>query len=224
MTDSNKTLIAALLDRSGSMTTSKKATEDGFDKLIKDQREQPGECLITLAQFDYWHHHDNASQGEQSIPEFVYRSRSIREVPRLTLQPRGSTPLLDAVGNFVTLIGLELAELDEQDRPGQVICLIMTDGMENASHEWTWDMVRDLITQQRDQWQWEFIFIGANIDAVKVGSNIGVSLDMAATYDSHDYTSNVAAYGATSANISSLRSGGPGGFTDDDRKTMNNER
>ena len=138
----NKTLIAALLDRSGSMETSKKATEDGWRELVNEQRQQPGQCQVTLAQFD-------------TVYEVLYSATDIAEVPEFVVQPRGMTALLDATGKFITEIGEQLSALPEAERPGHVICLIMTDGMENSSHEWDWEAVRTLIKQQRDQWNWK---------------------------------------------------------------------
>ena len=92
MTDPNMTLIAALLDRSGSMETSKKATEDGWRELVNEQRQQPGQCQVTLAQFD-------------TVYEVLYSATDITEVPEFVVQPRGMTALLDATGKFITEIG-----------------------------------------------------------------------------------------------------------------------
>jgi hypothetical protein len=173
MTDSNKTLLAALLDRSGSMEDCKKATESGFDEMIGKHRSEPGEAIVTLAMFD-------------DDYENVYANVPVAEVSPLSLIPRHMTAMLDAIGRFITEIGEHLAALDEADRPGAVICLIMTDGLENASQEWSWDGVQALITQQREQYNWSFVFLGANIDAVEVGGRIGVPNATAMTYNADD--------------------------------------
>ena len=89
-------------------------------------------------------------------------------MPKFHVEPRWGTALLDAMGEFITEIGEDLANLPEDDRPGIVICLIMTDGMENSSREWTLEGVQKLVEQQREQWNWKFIFMGANMDAVEV--------------------------------------------------------
>ena len=128
MTDSSKTLIAALLDRTGSMVDSKKATEDGFNEFINGQKDEPGQCLVTLSQFD--------RHGQDSILTRVYSNLPIRQVPRLDLQPRGNTPLLDATGEFITEIGASLAALPEENRPGLVICLIMPTSLSLPKSEW----------------------------------------------------------------------------------------
>ncbi|MFM9033688.1 MAG: vWA domain-containing protein [Mycobacterium sp.] len=208
MTDSSKTLIAALLDRSGSMETSVAATEDGWRELIAEQRANPGQCQVTLAQFDNEY-------------EVLYPPTDIAAVPEFTLAPRGRTALLDSVGRLITDVGDQLSALPEEQRPGQVICLIMTDGMENASLRWTWEAVRELITQQRDVYGWEFIFLGADIDAVAVGARMGMAGQFAMTFDKHDYGNNRSAFKASAGLISAGRAGRPSyrtGFTDEERR------
>ncbi|WP_082909063.1 vWA domain-containing protein [Mycolicibacterium iranicum] len=204
MTNPDKTLIAALLDRSGSMQASKTATEDGWRELINEQRHQPGRCDVTLAQFD-------------TVYELLYPPTDIGTVPEFIVAPRGMTALLDSTGRFITEVGELLSALPEDDRPGQVICMIMTDGMENSSTEWTWESVRDLISRQRDQWNWRFIFLGSNIDAVEIGTKMGVAAEDSITYDDSTYMSTVAVSAAASSWMSSARAGRPTGFSDADR-------
>ena len=141
----------------------------------------PANVKVTLAQFDTEY-------------EVVYAGTPIAEVPDFVVIPRGMTALLDAVGTFVTEIGDQLSAIPEDDRPGHVICLIMTDGMENSSHTWTWDAVKALTEQQQNEWNWTFIFIGANIDAIDVGGRMGFSPDYSITYDDSDYASTKASY------------------------------
>jgi hypothetical protein len=104
-----------------------------------------------------------------------------------------------------------------------VICLIMTDGAENSSHEWTWDAVRALITQQQDQWKWTFLFIGANMDAVEVGGRIGVAPATSITYDDSDYLTTMAVSRAAREMVTSIRSGREAVFSDDDRRAAMGE-
>lgn len=170
MTDSGTTLIAALLDRSGSMQSIAGDTRGGFDAYIAREREHPGTTLVTLAQFD--DHYD-----------VVYANRPIGTVPPLTLEPRGRTALLDAIGRFVTEVGAGLAALPEDRRPGDVTVLVMTDGRENASVQWSIDAVRELITQQESVYSWDFVFLGANMDAVAVGASLGFAPGKSMTYD-----------------------------------------
>jgi len=205
MTDSNKTLIAALLDRSGSMSDSKEFTEDGWRELINTQRSEPEYCEVTLAQFDTEY-------------EVLYPPTAIAAVPEFVLVPRGRTALLDAAGVFITEVGDQLAALAEDQRPGQVICLIMTDGMENASDRWTWEALKALIIQQREVYGWKFIFLGADIDAVEVGERMGVERRYAMTFDKRSHAGNRAAYARASSMVTGFkRDYLDEGFTDDDR-------
>ncbi len=169
MTDKNLTHIYLLLDRSGSMQSIKTDTEGGFAAFVEEQRRTPGECRVTLAQFD--NHYD-----------VVYVDRPIADVPALDLQPRGSTALLDAMGRSITDAGTKLAALPEDQRPHTVIVAIMTDGHENASQEWTHPAIKALVEQQTEQYGWQFLYMGADQDAIEVGRNIGIKPDHSVTY------------------------------------------
>jgi hypothetical protein len=211
MTDPHTTLIAALLDRSGSMETSKDATEDGWRELINEQRHLPGECLVTLAQFD-------------TVYEVVYDPTPIADVPEFIVQPRGMTALLDAIGTFVTQIGEQLSALPEDRRPGKVICLIMTDGMENSSQEWTWDAVKKLTIQQQNEWNWTFLFIGANMDAIAVGGRMGFTPHQSITYNNSSYESTVGVMRSAREMVRCTRSGDEAVFSDEDRRAAMGSR
>lgn len=195
MTEPNKTLIAALLDRSGSMSDCVAATEDGWRELINGQRQHPGQCQVTLAHFDTEY-------------EVLYPPTDIHKVPEFVVQPRGMTALLDSAGRFITEVGEQLSALPDDQRPGQVVCLIMTDGMENSSRVWTWEAVKALITQQREVYNWEFIFLGAEMDAVEVGARMGMDRSRAMTYDKRSYASNRSAYSSVSTKIRMARAAG----------------
>ena len=169
MTNADLTHIYFLLDRSGSMQSIKADTEGGFTAFIDQQRTTPGECRVTLAQFD-------------NAYDVVYRDRPLADVPALELAPRGSTALLDAMGRLITDSGAQLAALAEDDRPATVIVAIMTDGHENASQEWTHPAIKALVEQQTTQWGWQFLYMGADQDAIEVGAGLGVSRDNSVTY------------------------------------------
>ena len=205
MTNPNATLIAALLDRSGSMETSKHATEDGWRELINEQRLLPGQCQVTLAQFD-------------TVYEVLYSATPVADVPEFVVEPRGRTALLDATGKFITEIGEQLSALPEDQRPGHVICLIMTDGMENASHEWSWDAVQKLTKRQQHQWNWKFIFIGANMDAIEVGGRMGFARGDSITYDDSDYVSTVGVMRSAREMVRRSRGGVNSAFSNEDRQ------
>jgi hypothetical protein len=173
MTNPDLMLIAALLDRSGSMQSIAGDTRGGFDAFIASQRGQTGATVVTLAQFDDKY-------------EMVYQNRAVDDVPALALDPRGTTALLDAIGRFISEIGSGLAALPENQRPGSVTMVVLTDGHENASKEWTKESVQKLISQQEQEYGWDFVFLGANMDAVDVGQQIGFAPDRAMTYAASD--------------------------------------
>ncbi|MGO4597197.1 vWA domain-containing protein [Terrabacter sp. 2RAF25] len=190
MTDPNLTHLYFLLDRSGSMQSIKDDTEGGFNAFIEEQRSQAGQCRVTLAQFD--------DQYEE-----VFRDRPVADVPPLQLAPRGSTALLDSIGRLVGEAGQRLAALPEHERPGVVIVGIMTDGHENASRELTHPQVKAMIERQTKDYGWQFLYMGADQDAIEVGSSIGVAAANSMTYSRGRVA---AAMAATSRNIGRTRS------------------
>ncbi len=169
MTDANLTHLYFLLDRSGSMGSLREDTIGGFDTFIAEQRTAPGRCRVTLAQFD--NEYDE-----------VYADRDIADVPSLVLVPRGSTALLDALGRLVVTAGERLAALREQDRPGSVIVGVMTDGYENASRDWTHGRIKALIEQQSHGYGWQFLYLGADQDAIEEGAKMGFAAGKSMTY------------------------------------------
>jgi nucleoid-associated protein YgaU len=169
MTRSDLTHIYFLLDRSGSMQSIKSDTEGGFAAFVDEQRQAPGDCRVTLAQFD--HEYD-----------VVYAGVPVADVPPLALRPRGRTALLDAMGRLVTDAGAELAALADNERPGTVIVAVMTDGLENVSHEWTHTAIRSLVEQQTSAYSWQFLYMGADQDAIEVGTALGVDAQYSVTY------------------------------------------
>lgn len=160
MTDKTLTHIYLLLDRSGSMQSIKTDTEGGFAAFVEEQKRTPGECRVTLAQFD--NHYD-----------VVYADRPIADVPALELQPRGSTALLDAMGRSITDAGAKLAALAEDERPDTVIVAIMTDGYENASGPtYTKAKVKSRILQKIAE-GWQIVYLGAELNAWRTGQDMG---------------------------------------------------
>ncbi|MGK2881894.1 MAG: VWA domain-containing protein [Mycobacterium sp.] len=170
MTDPNRTLVAVLLDRSGSMSAVTDDAEGGFATFIAAQRAQPGDIAVTLAQFD-------------TVYEVVYSNRPVADVPALRLVPRGGTALYDGIGRLVTDIGGQLSATEEAQRPGKVIVVVVTDGHENSSREWTHAAVTAAIKRQEQTYAWEFLFLGANMDAVAIGSSLGIAADRSITWN-----------------------------------------
>ena len=196
MTNPNLTHLYFLLDRSGSMQTIVDDTVGGFDAFIAEQRKSPGDCRVTLAQFDDHY-------------EEVYADRPIADVPSLVLQPRGTTALLDSIGRLVIDAGKRLEALPEDQRPGTVVVGIMTDGMENASREWTHPQIKQLIEKQTRDYQWQFLYLGADQDAIEVGMSIGVGAGHAVTYGRGKVKQAMA---ATAANVTRYREARAGGM------------
>ncbi|MGV0746430.1 VWA domain-containing protein [Mycolicibacterium sp. XJ870] len=214
MTDPMRTLLAVLLDRSGSMEAIKGDTEGGFNAFIDQQRSEPGDVRVTLAQFD-------------TAYDVVFANRAIGEVPRLALQPRGRTALYDAVGRLITDVGAELAALPEAERPGKVIVVVLTDGHENASKEWTHEAVSAAIRRQESEFSWDFLFLGANMDAVAIGQSLGFAADKSITYEaSGDGVSGV--FAAAAGYVTRKRASAPGaavdGFSEADRAAAKGTR
>lgn len=189
MTDKDLTHLYFLLDRSGSMQAIRDDIIGGFDAFIAEQRRTPGRCVVSLAQFD--------DQYEE-----VYADKPIVEVPSLDLVPRGMTAMLDAIGRLINTAGSRLAALPEDHRPGNVVVGIMTDGLENSSKEFTREQVRAMISTQSKDYDWTFLYMGANQDAVEVGTEMGIDPRLAVTYNAAGAS---AAMAATSANVAGMR-------------------
>lgn len=162
MTKANSTEIVIVVDRSGSMSPIAADMRGGFDTFIAEQRKLPGDCAVTLAQFDDKH-------------DIVYAGTPIGNVPPLELVPRGSTALLDAIGRTIDAVGSRLAAMKEAERPGKVMFVIITDGQENASKEYNRKRVFDMITTQQKDFAWEFIYLGANQDAIGASRDLGIA-------------------------------------------------
>jgi hypothetical protein len=161
MTDPNLTAIALVLDRSGSMHQIRSDAEGAVNAFVKEQQAQPGEATFTLAQFDDQY-------------ELVHLNVPIGDVPPVTLMPRGATALADAAGKTIAQLGAHLAQTEEHKRPGKVLVAIVTDGLENASREWTEESVFHAITEHRNVYGWEFVWLAASEAAVQAGMRYGV--------------------------------------------------
>ncbi|MGI8891128.1 MAG: vWA domain-containing protein [Chthoniobacterales bacterium] len=172
----NDTEIAFVLDRSGSMQSCREATIDGFNYFLREQQALGGLAKLTLVLFD----------DEYLVP---FRSLPVPEIlpfDRETYVPRGSTALLDAIGQTIDDLGARLAALDETARPAQVIVAILTDGLENASTKFTWKQVSQRIKQQTAHYQWTFLFLGGNQDAIATAGQLSIAARNAATYAADD--------------------------------------
>jgi hypothetical protein len=195
MTDKNKALIVTILDRSGSMNKIASDMVGGYTRFIEEQKAQPGICEVSLYQFD-------------DLYETVYECKPIAEVPELKLEPRSSTALWDAVGRSIVHTGKSLLATPEDQRPGVVVVMIITDGHENASKEYKPSHVRAMIEKQEKEYNWRFVYLGATAAGLKDAQGLGIKTKGM-------YQANAAGvqhmYSETSRSIGSLRSAVRGG-------------
>ena len=169
----NKNLfeIAYILDRSGSMQRMVEPAIAGFNQFLREQREAPGDARLSLVLFD-----DQFEVPCDRLP--------LDEVPELdttTYVPRATTALLDAIGRTINEIDQKLQGMLEAERPGKVMVAIFTDGLENASREFSLDRINDLIRDKRENHGWEFLFLAANQDAIATAGRMGIDPSMSGT-------------------------------------------
>lgn len=168
----NLTELVFILDRSGSMAGLEKDTIGGFNAMIEKQRKEPGEALISTVLFD-------------NETEVIHDRIPLDKVPALTEKEyyvRGCTALLDAVGGAIHHIGNVHKYAREEDIPEKTLFVITTDGMENASRRYAYDRVKAMVQRQQEKYGWEFLFLGANIDAAREAGRFGIRADCAADY------------------------------------------
>jgi uncharacterized protein YegL len=166
------TELVAILDRSGSMAHLADDTIGGFNKFIEDQKKVPGEALLTTVLFDDQY-------------EFLHDGVNIRDVEPITGKEyfaRGMTALLDAMGRTINRMGEKISKMNEEERPSKVMVLIITDGYENSSHEFTRIQIKEMVERQRNIYKWEFLFFGANIDSFAVADGIGIAQERTANF------------------------------------------
>ena len=196
-TMNKKTDITFVIDKSGSMKRIAEAMNSGFDELIDKQQKEPGECCVTLAEFS-----DSCT--------ILYTARALAEVNHYRLDPGGNTALLDALAQNIQATGKRLAAMPNDERPEHVLFVIITDGQENASREFVGEpgrrAVHEMITHQREKYAWEFLFLGANQDAIAAAAQLGISVHNAVTYTA-DKLGTHSLNSGLSAGISRLRSG-----------------
>jgi Mg-chelatase subunit ChlD len=202
--------ITLVVDRSGSMASVREDAEGGVNTFIAKQAQEPGDALLTLVQFDTEY-------------EFLHRGVPISQVPKYELVPRGMTALLDAVGRAVNETGERLAKMPEQDRPGLVIFVVMTDGHENSSKEFTKAQIKEMIEHQQHVYSWQFTFLGANQDAFAEAGSLGIDAAGVACFAASKVAGTYNALGAKVARMRSQKREGKtvdNAFTDTERKEM----
>ncbi len=164
------THLAFIIDRSGSMGSCWTDVTGGYAQLVKDQKSLPGKCTVTVAAFD----------SEYALLEDFTDIQYVKE--ELSVAPRGSTALLDAIGKTIVSVGEKLQALPEDERPEKTMVTIQTDGQENASKEWTKARIFDLIKEQREKYSWIFQFLGANEQSISDAVSYGIPASSTALY------------------------------------------
>lgn len=198
--------ITILLDRSGSMQKVREPTIAGYNSFVANQAMLPGHACITLNQFD-----------DEYEP--VYSARECKAIKPMQFRefvPRGNTALLDAIGRTINEVGARLAALPEHERPGKVVIVILTDGEENNSKKFTRQQVSEMVIHQREVYRWEFVFLGANQDAIFTAASIGVPASASLSYAA-DSIGTADVFGSTSSYVGNLRLRGVASFEAEDR-------
>ena len=188
------TELVFILDRSGSMSGLEKDTIGGFNSMLEKQRKEPGDAVVSTVLFD-------------NEIEVIHDRVVIADVPNLTDKEyfvRGCTAFLDAVGGAIHHIGNVHKYARKEDVPEKTLFIITTDGMENASRHYTYDKVRHMIERQKEKYGWEFLFLGANIDAVETARHFGIGADRAVNYHS-DHEGTQLNYEVLSEAVSAVR-------------------
>lgn len=188
----NLSHITIVTDRSGSMQSVRSDAEGAVNRFIEDQKKVDGDCSLYFVDFD------------TEAPQHVVYDGDLKGAPTYKLVPRGSTPLLDACGQAIVRTGEKLAALPEGERPSKVIFVIQTDGQENASHEYSWDRLSEMIKTQHETYQWEFVFLGMGLDTFKQGQHLGI---VGTTQSAHTAAAYVSTYDNTSRSVAGLRGG-----------------
>ena len=206
----NLTEIVFILDRSGSMAGLEDDTIGGFNAMIQKQKSEVGEAYVSTVLFD---NHTEVIHDRVDIQQ-------IQPMTRKDYYVRGCTALLDAVGKSIHHIGNVHKYARKEDRPEKTIFVITTDGMENASREYTYDRVKKMIQHEQEKYGWEFIFLGANIDAAREAARFGIAADRAANYHA-DHRGTAVVYAAVSDAVCNFRARKP--MNDDWRKRVDED-
>ena len=193
----NLTEIVFILDRSGSMGSLVSDTIGGYNSFIETQKKEDGEALITTILFDDKY-------------EILHNGVNIKEIKELTNKEyfaRGMTAMLDSIGKTINTVGERLSNTNEEYRPSKVIFIITTDGAENSSVEFEKKQIKTMIEHQEGIYNWQFIFLGANIDAVSEAESLGIKGMHASNYTASDIGTR-SIYGSLSKTITNCRANG----------------
>ena len=196
--ENNITELVFIIDRSGSMAGLEADTIGGFNAMIEKQRKEEGECFVSTVLFD-------------NISEVLHDRVRLSEISPMTDKEytvRGSTALIDALGGAIHHIGNVHKYARREDVPAHTMFIITTDGMENASHKYSGERVKRMIQRQKEKYGWEFLFIGANIDAVETAARYGIDRDRAVNYNADKEGTRVV-YESVSKAVCNVRASAP---------------
>ena len=195
-----KTELVFILDRSGSMSGLERDTIGGFNSMLEKQKAESGEALVSTVLFDH-------------VSTVLHDRVPIAEVAPMTEEDyfvRGSTALLDAIGGAIHHIGNVHKYARPEDRPDKTVFVITTDGMENASRRYTLRQVKERVERQQQKYGWEFLFLGANIDAISAAEGLGIHRDRAVRFE-NDAEGVALNYAAVSSAVCEMRANRPVG-------------
>ena len=207
----NLTELVFILDRSGSMSGLEKDTIGGFNAMIEKQKKEPGEAYVSTILFD-------------NVSEVLHDRVKLPEVPKMTDRDytvRGCTALIDAIGGAIHHIANIHKYARPEDVPEKTLFVITTDGMENASRRYTSEQVKKMIEREKSKYGWEFLFIGANIDAVETGARFGIGRDRVANYVSDSQGTDIL-YASVNEAVCQVRSSAP--LSADWNRRMENDK
>lgn len=168
----NLTEIVFIMDKSGSMSGLEKDTIGGYNSMLEQQRKEQGEVIISTVLFD---------NGTQVIHDRMDISK-VKNMTKKDYVVGGCTALLDALGGAIHHINTVQKALPEEERPEKTMFVITTDGMENSSHTYTYEKVKKMVQKKQEKKNWEFLFLGANMDAISAANDIGIRAERASTY------------------------------------------
>lgn len=190
----NLTELVFILDRSGSMSGLESDTIGGFNAMIAKQKKEEGEAYVSTILFD-------------NVSEVLHDRINLKKIPKMTAKDytvRGCTALIDAIGGAIKHIGNIHKYARPEDVPAHTMFIITTDGQENASHRFSSDEVKKMIEHQKEKYGWEFLFIGANIDAVETAARFGIERNRAVNYNADSKGTQIL-YETLSAPICAMR-------------------
>lgn len=191
-----KTEIVFILDKSGSMAGLEADTIGGYNAMLKKQKKAEGEAIVTTVLFDH---------GYELLHDRI-NVRGISPITEKDYQVGGTTALLDAIGFTIQKIVNVQKKTSESEQAEKVLFVITTDGMENASREFTTDKIKKMVQYQKEKFGWEFLFLGANIDAISTAAQFGIGEDFAVEYHADEIGMQLN-YEAVSEAVTNIRGG-----------------